>query len=202
MRPHELAPRHAPARAGRSETYRPQPCAHCCGRHHDAETLQLADDALIWGLSWYWNRGQEEIRLRRAIERAIEGQPNVGPVRTVDPSQPEELTIELGETPIWVVPYEVVTPGRPRTDAAIHKGAAQGDLQRMILEVVSGEGPVAAEVVLQRVREQWGLNRAGSRARGAFDTALRAIRRRGEIVSESDGFLVDFREIALAHPLG
>jgi hypothetical protein len=33
------------------------------------------------------------------------------------------------------------------------------------------------------------MNRAGSRARGAFDTALRAARRRGEIISESDGFL-------------
>jgi hypothetical protein len=143
----------------------------------------------IWGLSWYWSRGQEEVRLRRAIERAIEGQPNLGPVPTVDPSEPEELTIELSDTPAWVVPYEVVTPGRPGTTAAIHEGAAQSDLQRMILEVVTGEGPVATEVVLQRVRERWGMNRAGSRARSAFDTALRAVRRRGEIVSESDGFL-------------
>jgi hypothetical protein len=143
----------------------------------------------IWGLSWYWSRGQEEVRLRRAIERAIEGQPNLGPVPTVDPSEPEELTIELSDTPAWVVPYEVVTPGQPGTTAAIHEGAAQSDLQRMILEVVTGEGPVATEVVLQRVRERWGMNRAGSRARSAFDTALRAVRRRGEIVSESDGFL-------------
>lgn len=49
--------------------------------------------------------------------------------------------------------------------------------------------PVATEVVLQRVRERWGLNRAGSRTRSAFDTALRAVRIRGDIVSESDGFL-------------
>jgi len=143
----------------------------------------------IWGLAWYWNRGQEEVRLRRAIERAIEGQPNSEPVRSVDPSEPEELTIELSKTPAWVVAYEVVTPGQPRTTAAIHEGTAQSDLQRMILEVVTGEGPVATELVLQRVRERWGMNRAGSRARSAFDTALRAARRRGEIISESDGFL-------------
>ena len=143
----------------------------------------------IWGLSWYWNRGQEEVRLRRAIEHAIEGRPNLGPVRAVNPSEPEALTIELTETPTWVVPYKVVTPGQPHTTAAMHEGAAQGDLQRMILEVVAGEGPVATEVVLRRVRERWGMNRAGSRARSAFDVALRAARRRGEIISESDGFL-------------
>jgi hypothetical protein len=143
----------------------------------------------IWGLSWYWNRGQEEVRLRRAIERAIEGRSNIEPARAIAHSEPEELSIALSETPAWVVPYVVVMPGRPRTAVAIHEGSAQSDIQRMILEVVSGEGPVATEVVLQRVRERWGLNRAGSRARSAFDTALRAVRRRGEVVSESDGFL-------------
>jgi hypothetical protein len=33
------------------------------------------------------------------------------------------------------------------------------------------------------------MNRAGSRARSAFDTALRALRRRKELDSQSDGFL-------------
>jgi len=143
----------------------------------------------IWGLSWYWNRAQEELRLRRAIQRAIDGEPNVAPAPTVDPSAPEELIIELSETPDWVVPYRAVTPGRPRTSAAMHEEGAQGDLQRMILEIVSGEGPVAMEVVLRRVRERWGMNRAGSRARSAFDAALRALRKRGEVESDSDGFL-------------
>ena len=59
----------------------------------------------------------------------------------------------------------------------------------MILEVVQREGPVAVEVVLRRVREQWGMNRAGSRARSAFDSALRALRRKHSLVAESDGFL-------------
>jgi hypothetical protein len=127
--------------------------------------------------------------LRRAIERAVEGRPNLESVPTIDPFEPEELTIELSDTPAWVVPYEVVTPGQSRTPAAIHEGTAQSDLQRMILEVVTGEGPVAKEIVLQRIRERWGMNRAGSRARSAFDTALRAVRRRGEVISESEGFL-------------
>jgi hypothetical protein len=143
----------------------------------------------IWGLSWYWNRGQEEVRLRRAIERAIDGQPNVAPAQSAAASEPQELIVELSETPSWVVPYEIVRPARPGTSAAMHEGAAQADLQRMILEVVLGEGPVAMETVLRRVRESWGMNRAGSRARSAFDTALRGLRRRGEVIAKPGGFL-------------
>src|SRR5262249_687461 len=144
----------------------------------------------IWGLSWYWNRGQEEVRLRRAIERAIENDANVTPTPAPMPAaQPEEVQVELDETPDWVVPYRIVVPRPPRTGLEMHEGDAQADLQRMIWEVVRGEGPVATEVVLLRVRARWGVNRAGSRARGAFETAVRTLRRRKEIESPCDGFL-------------
>jgi hypothetical protein len=72
----------------------------------------------------------------------------------------------------------------------MHEGGAQADLQRMICEVVQGEGPVGTDLVLRRVRERWGMNRAGSRARSAFDTAIRTLRRQGRITEESGGFLV------------
>ena len=143
----------------------------------------------IWGLSWYWTRGQEEIRLRRAIESAIVGE-NEEPV----PQQParadaEELIFELSDMPDWAEPYNPVQPSRPRSGVPMHEGAAQGDLQRMIMEVVGGEGPVASEVVLRRVREQWGMHRAGSRARSAFAVASKSLRRKGELMADSDGFL-------------
>ena len=131
------------------------------------------------------------MRLRKAIEQAVEGRQTTTPSRQPSPGvEPEEITIELADVPDWVMPYRVVTPVAPRIAAAIHEGAAQNDLQRMIFEVVRGEGPLAIEIVLRRVREQWGMNRAGSRARSAFDTAVRALRRRNDIVSESEGFLV------------
>ena len=47
----------------------------------------------------------------------------------------------------------------------MHDPEARPDLRRMIEEVVAGEGPVVEEIVLQRVREQWGVGRAGSRIR-------------------------------------
>jgi very-short-patch-repair endonuclease len=141
----------------------------------------------IWGLSWYWSRGQEEARLRRSIERSLAGRPD-SKVK-VQPAITEEITIELDAVPEWVTPYRVVRPKKPRVADPMHDAGAQGDLQRMILEVVEGEAPVATETVLKRVREAWGMNRAGSRARGAFDTAVRSLVRRGQIETEATDFL-------------
>jgi hypothetical protein len=143
----------------------------------------------IWGLSWYWNRGQEEARLRQAIQRAIESGDSATVTTAPEAPRPELVDVKLRENPEWTVPYQVVLPEPPRTAAEMHEGAAQGDLQRMIVEVVRGEGPVATEVVLRRVRAQWGMHRAGNRARSAFDTAVRSLRRRDQVVSVSDGFL-------------
>src|SRR5205814_3209476 len=127
------------------------------------------------------------LRLRNAIDQAIGGKPNVEADGPEISEEPEQIFVELDEKPTWAVPYRIVVPGGPCTTAAMHEGAAQPELQRIILEVVTGEGPIATELTLQRVRECWGMNRAGSRARGAFDTALRSLRRRGVLVA-SDGF--------------
>jgi hypothetical protein len=59
----------------------------------------------------------------------------------------------------------------------------------MILEVVRGEGPVAASVVLRRVRDACGAKRAGSRIKEAFDAAVRALRSSGTVQRDSGGFL-------------
>src|SRR5262249_5843239 len=47
MRPDELAPGHAVARANRSNARNPQPRADGCSGDGDAEPFQLADDALV-----------------------------------------------------------------------------------------------------------------------------------------------------------
>ena len=71
----------------------------------------------------------------------------------------------------------------------MHEHAAQSDIKRMIMEVVSVEAPVLDEVVLRRVREGWGLQRTGLRIRAAFDKALGDLRRRGQLARDEDGFL-------------
>jgi hypothetical protein len=72
----------------------------------------------------------------------------------------------------------------------MHDYAAQADLRRMIEEVVAVEGPVAREVVLRRVREAWGVGRAGSRIRSSFDDAVKMLRSRGRVIESEKGFLM------------
>jgi hypothetical protein len=55
----------------------------------------------------------------------------------------------------------------------------------MIAEVVEVEGPIEDELLLRRVREAWGVGRAGSRIRDAFKDALESLRRRG-LVSRTE----------------
>ena len=72
----------------------------------------------------------------------------------------------------------------------MHEYGAQADLRRMIEEVVEVEGPSSRELVLQRVREAWGVGRAGARIRDAFEEAIKKLRARGRIVESEPGYLM------------
>lgn len=141
----------------------------------------------IWGPSWYRNRGEQEVKLRRAIEAAL-----VAPLPPRDPVSPptarpvEVDAVDLDDAPKWSVPYAVASPGSPRAGLQMHEHSV--DLVRMIEEVVRVEGPAHQDLVLRRVREQWGVQRAGSRIRSAFDWATQLLCRRTSIVKDS-GFL-------------
>lgn len=144
----------------------------------------------IWGPSWYRSRGEQEVRLRTALETAIRT-----PLKKGDPPAPhaapavELVRVDLDGDPPWTVPYKIGGPGRPRVRAEMHEEASQVDLQRMIVEVVAVEGPVCEDLVLRRVREAWGVQRAGARIRSAFDRAVRSLTRRRSIRQDNGRFL-------------
>lgn len=71
----------------------------------------------------------------------------------------------------------------------MHLPEAQWQLRQVIRDVVTVEGPVLDTLVLRRVREAWGVGRAGRRIRDAFDTAVRALTRSGAITADRQGFL-------------
>jgi len=48
----------------------------------------------------------------------------------------------------------------------------------MIMEVVEVEGPIEDELLLRRIREAWGVGRAGHRIREQFQYALKTLLRR------------------------
>jgi hypothetical protein len=144
----------------------------------------------IWGPSWYRNRGEQEIKLRRAIESAVAAPPPVPPVLPPPPAPTVQLDpVALDSNPSWTVPYGLASPAPPRAGLQMHEGPAQSHLCRMIAEVVRVEGPAHQDLVLRRVREAWGVHRVGSRIQKAFDWAVKWLCRNTEISSDATGFL-------------
>ena len=141
----------------------------------------------IWGTSWYRYRSEQEERLKTAIATAISdtGDHLTGPPPKVAASAlPQEQSFEevaLDKAPSWTVAYRVASPTGPRPWVEMHLPEAQHDLRRMIMEVVEVEGPIEDELLLRRVREAWGVGRAGNRIREAFKAALESLRRRGQV---------------------
>ncbi len=144
----------------------------------------------IWGPAWYRNRGEQEIKLRRAIESAVTAPPPVLHTLATPPAPTVQLDpVALDSIPDWATPYRLASPGPPRAGLQMHEGPAQSDLCRMIAEVVRIEGPVHQELVLRRVRETWGVQRAGLRIRAAFDGAINWLCRKAGVFRDEAGFL-------------
>jgi very-short-patch-repair endonuclease len=118
-------------------------------------------------------------------------------------------SVSLDATRSWTVPYRVASPNAPLsfpempnfpemhspeavpylqrmiTDLGfrleMHLPEAVPYLQRMIIEVVEAEGPIEDELLLRRVREAWGVGRAGYRIRDNFFSALEKLVQRGTV---------------------
>jgi hypothetical protein len=146
----------------------------------------------IWGTAWYRDRTGQEARLRSAIEAASsEMRRDSGAMREPG-AQPKETEFELtplDHPPFWTEPYRIASPRAPRWYVEMHDPSAYLDLKRMLKEVVEIESPIAEELALRRVRESWGIGRAGSRIRSAFKDALNSLTRQGEISRDRFGFL-------------
>lgn|GEM_PF-5335204 len=74
-------------------------------------------------------------------------------------------------------------------DRGIDDYFVRDSLQRAILKVVTDEGPISRELLLQRIRVAWGYGRAGSRIRDTVFGALGSLVRSGDIVSVDKGFV-------------
>jgi very-short-patch-repair endonuclease len=153
----------------------------------------------IWGTSWYRYRSEQEERLKAAITAAIADSgdhPTGPPAKAAASARRQEQSFEevaLDKAPSWTVAYRVASPAGPRPWVEMHLPEAQYDLRRMILEVVEVEGPIEDELLLRRVREAWGIARAGNRIRDAFRDALESLRGRG-LVSRTE------RSYTYTHP--
>ncbi|MBM4397672.1 MAG: DUF3320 domain-containing protein [Deltaproteobacteria bacterium] len=144
----------------------------------------------IWGPAWYRTRAEQVDRLRTCLDSALGAQPPVPRTVSVRMEPPASVVLDLDSPPCWTRPYHVAKPTPPPCPVAIHHHSAQTHIVRMITEVVDVESPVCSELVLERIREAWGLQRAGSRVRDAFDEALRRVLHVGQVTRSQTGCLV------------
>jgi len=144
----------------------------------------------IWSPAWYRARDEQESRLRNAIEVAVR---TWTPPEYEPPSSPvlrdtDFEAVDLDAAPSWTVPYALSKPRRLSRSIEMHQPEATTELARMVEEVVKVEGPVAEAVVLRRLREAWGVRRAGSRIRDRFERCLHYLLGKG-VLGRSNSFL-------------
>jgi transcription elongation GreA/GreB family factor len=91
----------------------------------------------------------------------------------------------------------VARPAPPKTRIDIYLPGADADVRRIVQEIVEVEAPIAVDLLTRRVRDAWGIGRAGSRVADAVRRQLDWLRSRGR-VRVDDGFAwVAGRELQL-----
>jgi transcription elongation GreA/GreB family factor/very-short-patch-repair endonuclease len=106
----------------------------------------------------------------------------------------DELSAEPGDSPVsprpssWTGPYVVAHPASRRVPVDIHLSGADAETRRIIQEVIGIEAPVAVDLIVRRVRDAWGIGRAGNRVTEAVERQIDLLRNRG-FIQIRDGFV-------------
>ena len=152
----------------------------------------------IWSTDWF-RRPQEQLkRVIAAIEAAkVElgarrergaAAPRVSlEIVTVDRGDVTEIGLGTTEASTGTsVPYVEATPIRPGHVVCDLHETPTGILTAMAEEVVGVEGPVHIDEIINRVRDAWGLKRAGGRIQDAVERAVKVAVRQNRLVEKED----------------
>lgn len=144
----------------------------------------------VWGPSWYLDRAGSEQRLGQALAAAVNGvTPPVSPSGRTERVELHEVEVDLDAPPAWATPY---LPTWPTVDTLYHPAdpEAMSDVTRAVTQVVSGEAPVALDLVVKRIAWQYGVN-ATKRVRTAVERAVSTLQRRDELTRSGETLLGD-----------
>lgn len=141
----------------------------------------------IWGTAWYRHRGQEEDRLRAAIESAVRGDHDRRDDRVSISTAPLEVTTEVvdsDELPLWMRPYASTDPISMPWDASPGSPDSLPLVRSALTELVMTEEPVHMNVVKDRLRRWWKIGRVGAQIQANIDRAIDSseIKRSGDFL--------------------
>jgi len=110
-------------------------------------------------------------------------------VISVDREFVTEMDLVVTEAPdVISVPYVEASLTRPSHLACDLHDAPRGILTQMAEQVVAIEGPVHIDEIINRIRDAWGLKRAGGRIQDAVESAVDVAVRMHRLVEENDEF--------------
>ncbi|RYG45267.1 DUF3320 domain-containing protein, partial [bacterium] len=146
----------------------------------------------IWSTDWFHNPEREMQRLLEAVQSAIHlsdedretEEESARPSGFVELERDETVTVEAG-----IDPYAVTELRIDLGQGPLHEHPTS-ELASYVAQIVTTEGPVAAEEVVRRIREASGVGRAGSRIQAAVEKAIELAERQGR-VSRRGEFLFD-----------
>ncbi|WP_396617304.1 DUF3320 domain-containing protein [Lysobacter soli] len=143
----------------------------------------------IWSTDWF-QRPQSEIdRLLSALAAAkanratfAKGKAQVVTVQDTPPAIQRELR-PVGEAHVLSEPYREAKFLPGNADMPPHE-VSVGSMSYTVERIIEIEGPIHEDEIVARVRDLWGLSRAGSRIQAAVQEALAYASRKGQLEAE------------------
>ena len=151
----------------------------------------------IWSTDWYHNREQEISRLKETLKNAsrsssagiaVTGSNSETAIPVTvsgEPKQPE--VINLDHLVMKASPY-IRANFRLKTTLQPHE-VTVASLEKVVIEIVTIEGPVHKEEIARRVANAFGLNRAGMRIIVATENAIDSATRQGASLRNTEDFI-------------
>lgn len=166
----------------------------------------------IWSTDWFQRPQQELARAIEAIEaakaedaaRAVTRQKptvritsrDIGDFTLMGVETGDEVAVVEPETPATTLYEEAVLERASHHLGELHE-VPLGVLVAYVERVAEMEGPVCFDEVVTRIREAWGLKRAGSRIRDAVAAAVSTALRKGSISQTGDFIGIEGRQPVL-----
>jgi very-short-patch-repair endonuclease len=140
----------------------------------------------IWSTDWF-QRPQDQLRrVGEAIETArlkLKSHPPAAPEQAKKDApapEPEREQTQGEEPPRLSVPYQLAQLDVPKR-LAPHEVSANR-MAQIVKEVARAEGPIHEDELVTRIRDLWGLQRAGSRIQEAVFRGMRLAASSGECI--------------------
>jgi very-short-patch-repair endonuclease len=162
----------------------------------------------IWSTDWFQRPKNETDRLLNVVVAAKSSQARAttaGLVVSVVPAHPATMVaIQREEVPLF--PHTDAVPiSQAYKQASFVPGNANlqphevpvGSMAYTVQRIIEIEGPIHEEEIVARVRDLWGLGRAGSRIQAVVREALAHASRKGQFAIEGDCYHLKDRAVVV-----